>query len=65
MISNIIKNITSFYTKINETFINYVNILDEDLESYINKLSYYAFIEGFYSFDKPCSKSSYKISSAN
>ena len=56
-LESIITNISSFYNKTNETLINYVNILDKDLESYINKLSYYTFIKGLNTYNKPCDKS--------
>ena len=56
-LESIIKNISLFYKEIKEILINYVTILDKDLESYTNKISYYAFIEGLNSYDKPCNES--------
>ena len=64
-LESIITNITLLYKQINETLINYVNDLDKDLQSYINKLSYYTFIEGLYSYDKPCEEAFCKVNLEN
>ena len=56
-LESIITNISSFYKEIKKILIDYVNFLDKDLESYINKISYYAFIDGLSSYDSPCNES--------
>ena len=40
--------------EINKIFIEYKDILYEDINSYINKLSYYSYIKGLNSYDGPC-----------
>ena len=43
--------------EINKIFIEYKDILYEDINSYINKLSYYTYIKGLNSYDGPCNDS--------
>ena len=38
-------------------FIEYKNIISEDINSYINKLAYYSYIKGLNTFDGPCNDS--------
>ena len=56
-----INNITNYFELTNAIFLEYINILNKDLESYINKLIHYTFIDGLYSLDEPCSESFCKI----
>ena len=43
--------------EINKIFIEYKNILFEDINSYINKLVHYSYIKGLNSFNGPCNDS--------
>ena len=43
----------------------YIDILNKDLESYINKLIHYTFIDGLYSLNEPCNESFCKIDLEN
>ena len=56
-----INNITSYFEIINTIFMEYIDILNKDLESYINKLIHYTFIDGLNSLDKPCNEPFCKI----
>ena len=56
-----INNITSFFDTTNAIFMEYINILNKDLESYINKLIHYTFIDGLFYLDEPCKESFCKI----
>ena len=53
----IYNNISLFFDYTNELLINYTEILDKDLKSYINKLVQYIFINGLYTLDEPCNES--------
>ena len=48
------ENISYYIDSTNELFLNYENVLDKDLKSYINKLIHYAFINGLNFQDTPC-----------
>ena len=54
---NLYNNISLFFDYANELIINYTEILDKDLKSYINKLVQYIFINGLYTLDEPCNES--------
>ena len=60
-----INNITSFFDTTNAIFMEYINILNKDLESYINKLIHYTFIDGLFYLDEPCKESFCKIDLEN
>ena len=60
-----INNITCFFEKTNTIFMEYIDILNKDLESYINKLIHYTFIDGLYSLNEPCNESFCKIDLEN
>ena len=50
-------NINLINNEIHKLFIEYKNILNEDIQSYINKVSYYSYIKGLNTFDRPCNDS--------
>ena len=50
-------NINLMNNKIKKIFIEYRDIQYEDINSYINKLTYYTYIKGLNSFDRPCNDS--------
>ena len=54
-------NITIYFEIANKIFMEYIDILNKDFESYINKLIHYTFIDGLYSLDKPCNEPFCKI----
>ena len=54
---NLYNNISLFFYYTIEFLINYTEILDKDLKSYINKLVHYIFINGLYTLDEPCNES--------
>jgi len=56
-LEEIYNNISLFMDYTNEILINYTEILDKDLKSYINKLVQYIFINGLYTLDEPCNES--------
>ena len=51
------ENISLFYDDIEDLFSNYTNILDREYDSYINKLIHFTFINGLFTYDKPCTQS--------
>ena len=50
-------NINLINNEIHKIFIEYKNILNEDIQSYINKVSYYSYIKGLNTFHRPCNDS--------
>ena len=48
------QNLTFINNNTNNTFFEYIEILDADIKSYINKLIHYTYINGFYYVDSPC-----------
>ena len=56
-LEEIYNNISLFFDYTKEILINYAEILDKDLKSYINKLVQYIFINGLYTLDEPCNES--------
>ena len=48
------ENITPFINYTNETIFDYIDILDKNIKSYINKLIHYTYINGLYYVDSPC-----------
>ena len=56
-INNRIEDIYNYITEINETILEYKDLLNEDIESYINKLSYHSFINGLYTYENECNES--------
>jgi hypothetical protein len=56
-LEEIYNKISLFFDYTNELLINYTEILDKDLKSYINKLVQYIFINGLYILDEPCNES--------
>ena len=56
-LEEIYNNISLFFDYTNELLINYTEILDKDLKSYINKLVQNIFINGLYILDEPCNES--------
>jgi len=50
-------NINLINSEICKLFIEYKNIIFEDINSYINKLAYYSYIKGLNTFDGPCNDS--------
>ena len=48
------ENITLFINYTNETIFDYIDILDKNIKSYINKLIHYTYINGLYYVDSPC-----------
>jgi hypothetical protein len=51
------ENISPYIDYANETIFNYIEILDKDIKSYINKLIHYTYIYGIYYQDSPCADS--------
>ena len=51
------ENITPYINYANETIYDYIEILDKDIKSYINKLIHYTYISGLYYIDSPCNDS--------
>ena len=56
-INNRIEDVYNYITEINETIMEYKDILNIDIESYINKLSFYTLIDGLKVFENPCNNS--------
>ena len=52
------QNLTQINTYTNDTIFDYIEILDKDIKSYINKLIHYTYINGLYYQDSPCVGSS-------
>jgi len=50
-------NISLFCNQLIVLFGKYMNILDKEYSTYINKLIHFTFINGLYTFDKPCNDS--------
>ena len=51
------ENITPYINCVNSTLLNYSEILDYDIKTYINKLMHYSYINGLYYQDSPCEDS--------
>ena len=51
------ENITPYINYTNEIIINYIEILDQNIRSYINKIIHYTYISGLYYIDSPCNDS--------
>ena len=51
------ENITPYSSYANETIFEYIEILDKNIVSYINKLLHYTYIYGLYYIDSPCNDS--------
>ena len=51
------KNITPFIVYSNNTIFDYIEILENDIKSYINKLIHYTYINGLYYQESPCAYS--------
>ena len=64
-INDRIESIFNYIDEINETISEYNYIINNDIESFINKLSFYIFIDGLNSIDKPCNKSYCLINISN
>ena len=60
-INNRVEDVYYYIIDINNTIMEYKDILNEDIESYINKLSYYTFIDGLNAYENPCNESSCMI----
>ena len=56
-INNRIEDVYNYIEKINKTILEYKDILNEDIESYINKLSFYTLINGLETMENPCNES--------
>ena len=56
-LEKMIENITPYITHANETIFTYLEVLDKDIISYINKLIHYTYIYGLYYQDSPCEES--------
>ena len=52
-----LKLLDDYLNDINETLTKYKEILNEETQNYINKLSHYAYINGLNTYDKPCEES--------
>ena len=50
-------NITPYSDYINKIILDYLEILDKDIISFINKLMHYTYIDGLYYQDSPCDDS--------
>ena len=53
-INNRIEEVYNYIEKVNETIIEYKDVINSDIESYINKLSFYALINGLETMPNPC-----------
>ena len=53
-LESIIDNITIHYNYTKQLFMNYTDVLDKDLQLYINKLIHFTFIDGLNFTDIPC-----------
>ena len=53
----IYENISYFYNITKKEFAEYVDILTNDFNSYLNKLFHFTFINGLLTYDKPCNYS--------
>ena len=60
-IENTLRYIRSLYNIFKNILLKYYDDLDMDLNSYINKLIHYTYINGLYTFDQPCKYSFCKI----
>ena len=56
-INNRINTIYNYIDEINETILNYKEDINQEIESYINKLSFYTFIDGLKILENPCNNS--------
>ena len=56
-IDNRIDDVNNYIKDINETILEYKDVLNNDIENYINKLSFYTFINGLNSPNVPCKQS--------
>ena len=48
------QNLTLLNSYVNDTIFDYIELLDQDIKSYINKLIHYTYINGLYYQDSPC-----------
>ena len=55
-INNKINDVNNYIIDINDTIFEYKDVINDDIEQYINKLSFYTFINGLNSPDKPCNQ---------
>ena len=53
-INNKIEDVKDYIKDINDTILEYKDVINDDIEQYINKLSFYTFINGLYTPDTPC-----------
>ena len=53
-IDNRINDINNYIKDINDTILEYKDEINDDIEQYINKLSFYTFINGLKTPNKPC-----------
>ena len=53
-IDNKIDNVNNYIKDINDIILEYKDEINDDIEQYINKLSFYTFINGLNAPDKPC-----------
>ena len=53
-LENMNQNLTFIINNTNNTFFDYIEILDNDIKSYINKLIHFTYINGLYYQDSPC-----------
>ena len=51
------QNTTPYINYVNSTLLNYGEVLDSDIKSYIYKLIHYSYINGLYYQDSPCGDS--------
>ena len=56
-IENIVEYIKFIFEKMKDSLLKYQVDLNEDYDSYINKLIHYTYINGLDSYDKPCNNS--------
>ena len=64
-INEIFNHIASLYDIIKDLLIKYGDDLDNDINTYINKLIHFTYINGLYTYDKPCNYSFCKINMDN
>ena len=64
-IENRIDFIYRYANDINSLILEYKNIINDDINDYVNKLSYYSYINGLNFYQKPCNESYCKINRAD